>query len=48
MKNDWQVTITFPEMPEDADEESMRTFVIAVLSSNSDMEFTIDKIEKVQ
>jgi hypothetical protein len=47
MKNNWTVTILFPDMPEDADENSMLTLLNALLDSNGEIEYKIITVKKV-
>jgi hypothetical protein len=48
--NDWKVCVKFKNMPEDADESTMRTFVEAIVNAvmDADVEYEITSIERVR
>lgn len=48
MTNDWIVTVKFPDMPPDADAESIEVLLTALLDSNGDIACEILKIERVK
>lgn len=48
MKNDWIVTVKFPDMPSDADAESMEVFLSALLDSNGSVVYEILKVERAK
>jgi len=47
LKNNWEAVIEFENMPDDADVESMMTFLMALLESDG-VEYKIKKLEKVK
>lgn len=44
MIRDWIVVIRFPELPEDADEESVKIMAQALLDSNGEVPYKIIRI----
>ena len=46
MKNDWIVTIVFRELPDDADNESVKILTQALLDSNGEVPYEIVGILK--
>lgn len=46
--SDWIVTVKFPDMPSDADAESMEVFLSALLDSNGSVAYQIIKIERAK
>lgn len=48
MTNDWIVTVKFPDMPADADADSIAVLLTALLDSNGDVACEILKIERAK
>jgi hypothetical protein len=46
MMRDWLVTVRFPNLPEDADKESVNVMVTALLDSNGEVPYRVESIEK--
>ena len=48
MKNDWIVTVKFPDMPADTDADSIAILLNAILDSNGEVTCEILKIERAK